>query len=100
VKIGSDTEPVAIFPYRVAPEQMKRLRYAPTDLAGVAAILHERGVDLVADFRVQLNGALGANKDAAWRLNSRTAVIVEMSILSPRADQASGVDTRHPRLGW
>jgi hypothetical protein len=87
-------EPVTIFAYRVPPDQMKRMRYAPTDLAGLAAILKERGIDLLADLVARLTALLAEGKTAAWRLNGRVAVIVEMPILSPRGGVQSGTDTR------
>ncbi len=93
-KITPDMEPVTVFTYRVPPERMKRLRYAPTDLAGLATMLKDRGIDLLSDLGARLTAALMAGKAAAWRLNSRAAVIVEMPILSPREQQASGVDMR------
>jgi hypothetical protein len=87
-------EPVTIAAYRVAPERMKRLRHAPIDLAGLAAMLNERGVDLIGDLKKRLAAALAQGKEAAWRLNARVAVIVEMPILSPRGGQESGTDLR------
>jgi hypothetical protein len=88
------TEPVTVFAYRVPPEQMKRMRYAPTDLADLAAILRERGIDLLRDLIVRLTAFLAEGKEAAWRLNGRVAVIVEMPIPSPRGGIESGTDTR------
>lgn len=92
-RITQDMDPVAIFAYRVPPEKMKRLRHAPTTLAGVAAMLKERGIDLLRDIGARVTEALG-NTDAAWRLNSQLAVIVEMPILSPREEEPSGIDMR------
>ena len=93
-KITQGMEPVAVFGYRVAPERMKRLRYAPVDLAGLASMLTERGVDLLANIGARLTAALSAGKSGAWLLNSRAAVIVEMPILSPRTSEVEGTDTR------
>ena len=93
-KIAPGMEPVTVFTYRVPPERMKRLRHAPTDLAGLAAMLKERGIDLLSDLGARITAALTAGKSAAWRLNGRVAVIVEMPILSPREGQESGVDMR------
>jgi len=58
-------EPVAVFAYRVPPERMKRLRFAPTDLAGLAAMLGERGIDLCADLGARLASALTEGEAAA-----------------------------------
>jgi hypothetical protein len=87
-------EPVTIAAYRVAPERMKRLRHAPVDVAGLAAMLNERGIDLIGDLKTRLTAALAQGKKAAWRLNARVAIIVEMPILSPRGDHESGADLR------
>jgi hypothetical protein len=92
-KITQDMDPVAIFAYRVPPERMKRLRYAPTTLAGLAAMLKERGIELLRDIGARATEALG-NGNAAWRLNSQLAVIVEMPILSPREGEPNGIDMR------
>lgn len=93
-KITTGMEPVAVFAYRVPPERMKRMRHAPTDLAGLAAMLRERGIDLYGDLGVRLTEALTEGQPAAWRLNGRVAVIAEMPIISPRDGQAGGVDMR------
>jgi hypothetical protein len=93
-KITPGLEAVTVFVYRVPPERMKRLRHAPTDLAGLAAMLKERGIDLLSDLGARLTASLAAGEAAAWCLNGRVAVIVEMPILSPREGNESGVDMR------
>jgi hypothetical protein len=93
-KITPGMQPVTIFPYRVPPQRMKRLRYAPTSLTELAGVLNERGIDLLADLRARLTCLLAAGERAAWRLNGRVAVIIEMPILSPRGEQGTGIDMR------
>jgi hypothetical protein len=93
-KLTPSMEPVTVFTYRVPPERMKRLRYAPTDLAGLAGILKDRGIDLLCDLGRRLMVSLAEGEPSAWRLNGRVAVIVEMPILSTREGQVSGVDIR------
>lgn len=93
-KITPGMEPVTVFVNRVPPERMKRLRHAPTDLAGLTAMLKERGIDLLSDLGARLTASLAAGEAAAWRLNGRIAIIVEMPILSPREGNESGVDMR------
>jgi hypothetical protein len=93
-KITPGMEPLTIFAYRVPPERMKRLRYTPTNLAGLAVALNERGIDLLADMSARFSSALTAVGRAAWRLNCRVAIIVEMPILSPREGQDAGIDMR------
>jgi proteasome lid subunit RPN8/RPN11 len=87
-------DPITIFSYRVPPERMKRLRYAPTSLTELAAVLNERGLDLLSHLRARLASAVAAGEPAAWRLNGRLAVIVEMPIVSPRGEQGAGIDMR------
>ena len=87
-------EPVTIAAYRVAPERMKRLRAAPIHLASLAALLEERGIDLLADLSARFSALLLEEDPAAWRINGRVALIVEMPLLSPRGGQQAGVDMR------
>ena len=73
---------------------MKRLKYAPDNLASLAAMLGERGIKLFDDLKERLGGWLAEGASAAWRLNGRFAVIVEMPIVSPRGVQQDGLDHR------
>ncbi|WP_338702066.1 ThiF family adenylyltransferase (plasmid) [Bradyrhizobium sp. 26S5] len=93
-QIRPGMEPMTIAAYRVPPENMKRLRRAPTNLAGLSAMLNERGIDLLGDLRDRFAAGLAAGVESAWFLNGRFAVIVEMPILSPRDGEERGVDTR------
>lgn len=92
--ITPDMEPVTIAAYRVAPECMKRLRTAPTHLASLAAMLKERGIDLLAELSARFSVLFMEDDPAAWRINSRVAIIVEMPILFPSGGQEDGVDLR------
>lgn len=92
--IAPGMEPVTIAVFRVAPERMKRLRYAPSHLAGLDAMLKERGIDLLAALSARFSAVFLEGNPAAWRFNGRVAIIVEMPILSPRGGQESGVDMR------
>jgi len=87
-------EPATIAAYRVPPEQMKRLRRAPSNLSALAAMLADRGVDLLTDLRSRFTAALSGGAQSAWLLNGRFAVVVEMPIRSPRDGKAGGVDMR------
>jgi len=93
-KITKGLEPICIATYRVPPERMQRLRYAPVTLGGLAAMLDARGIELYADLTARFTKWLSEGKAAAWRLNARFAVIVEMPIVSPRGEQQEGVDLR------
>ena len=92
--IPTSAEPFAIVAYRVPPEQMKRLKYAPDNLASLAAMLAERGINLFDDLSERLDAWLAEGASAAWRLNARFAVIVEMPIISPHGVQQDGLDHR------
>jgi len=87
-------EPFCIVTYRVAPQHMKRLRHAPDNLAGLAAMLGDRGIKLMDDLKQRLGAWLAEGTSAAWRLNARFAIIVEMPVVSPRGLQQDGLDHR------
>ena len=87
-------EPFSIIAYRVSPQVMKRLKWAPNNLMDSAAMLEDRGILLFDDLKDRLRGWLDAGTAAAWRLNSRFAVIVEMPIISPQGEQRDGIDHR------
>lgn len=93
-KIRNGMEPLCIAAYRVPPERMTRLRFAPVNLDGVAAMLAARGIDLYANLTERFKNLLSEGESAAWRLNARLAVIVEMPIVSPGGEQREGVDLR------
>jgi hypothetical protein len=92
--IPASAEPFAIVAYQVPAEHMRRLKYAPDNLASLAAMLAERGINLFDDLRERLDVWLTEGASAAWRLNARFAVIVEMPIISPRGVQQDGMDHR------
>jgi integrative and conjugative element protein (TIGR02256 family) len=87
-----NVDPVCAVAYCVSPEKMTRMQFAPTSLGSLAAILEERGIDLIKDLRDKLSGWL--NESEAWRLQARFVVIVEMPIISPRHEQQPGTDLR------
>ena len=87
-------EPICVVAYCVPPEQMTRMQFAPTNLGSLADMLRERGVDLFADLSSRLSGWLTEAEPAAWRLNARLAVLVEMPIVSPNGKQQDGTDLR------
>ncbi|TIO48883.1 MAG: hypothetical protein E5X80_26120 [Mesorhizobium sp.] len=91
-KLSASAEPFCIVTYKVPPEKMKRLKHAPDNLASLAAMLGERGINLLDDLKERLGAWLA--EEAAWRLNGRFAVIVEMPIVSPRGVQQDGMDHR------
>ena len=93
-EVKNGLEPICIATYRVQPARMQRLRYAPVTLNGLAQMLEDRGVELYANLTARFSEWLTEGETAAWRLNARFAVIVEMPILSTRDEQQQGVDLR------
>ena len=85
---------VCVIAYRVEPERMTRMQFAPNNLGSLAEVLETRGIYLLDDVRTRLSEWLADGKAAAWRLNSRFVVVVEMPIVSPRGDQQDGTDLR------
>ena len=57
-------------------------------------MLAERGINLFGDLGKRLAGWLAEGAPAAWRLNARFAVIVEMPIISPHGVRHDGLDHR------
>jgi hypothetical protein len=62
--------------YRAAPQGMRRLRHAPTSLAGLHAEMERCGVDLIKDLKACLATWAGLKEDNLRRLNSRLVIIV------------------------
>lgn len=87
-------EPVCIFGYQIPPERMRRMTFAPGNLGSLADMLSERGADLLSDIKTRISGWLDQGLAAAWRLNSRLVVIVEMPIVAPNGEQRYGSDVR------
>lgn len=90
---SAHAEPFSIVTYRVAPADMKRLRHAPDDLAELAAMLDARGIALFEDLSTRLRGWIAEGAPAAWRLNGRFAIIIELPVISPHGAQ-QGTDHR------
>ena len=93
-EIAKGLEPICIATYRVKPERMQRLRFAPVTLGGLSSMLDDRGIKLYADLTTRFVNWLSEGEKAAWRLNARFGVIVEMPIISPHGEQKEGVDVR------
>lgn len=89
-----DIEPLCLVAYRVAPEDMRRLTFAPANLGSLADMLSERGIDLFEDLRTRFSAWLGQTPPPAWRINGRFAVIVEMPIIAPDGVLQNGSDLR------
>jgi len=92
--IAAGMDPVTIAAYRIAPQRMERMRRAPANLASLALWLNDRGVDLLGDLGTRFGAAFDKGAAAAWPLQSRFAVIVEVPVLSPRDHRQTGVDMR------
>lgn len=87
-------EPLCIITYRVAPERMKRMRYAPNSLGSLSSMLSERDIDLFADLKKRLDDWIAEGDGAAWRLNARFAIIVEMPVVFSDGKLDHGTDLR------
>lgn len=87
-------EPLCLVAYRVEPENMRRLSFAPGNLGSLADMLSERGIDLFQDLRDRFSTWLGQTPPPAWRINGRFAVIVEMPIIAPDGALKHGTDLR------
>ena len=93
-EITKGSVPICIMAYRVRSERMQRLRHAPATLGELADLLDARGIDAYADLAGRFAKWLADGESAAWRLNARFAIIVEMPIVSPRGERQEGVDLR------
>lgn len=82
--------------YAIPPQHMRRLRYVPTTLEGLAAELRGHGIDLVADLGARIDGWAGVQRRDAFRLASRLAVVLKV----PVTDPASGETTRTDNLAF
>lgn len=89
-----DLEPISLVAYKVAPEDLQRLNFAPDNLGSLAAMLEARGIDLFADLRQRFKGWLRQTEPPAWRINGRFAIIVEMPIIAPDGAAQNGTDLR------
>lgn len=89
-----DIERLCLVVYRIPPEDMQRLTFAPDNLGSLADMLAQRGIDLFTDLRNRFSGWLGEVNPPAWRINSRFAVIVEMPIIAPGGAHQDGTDLR------
>jgi len=93
-RLTEQTEPICLVAYRIPPENMKRLSFAPETVGSLADMLGDRGVDLFADLRARFTTWLDQGEAAAWRILSRFAVIVEMPIVAPDGSRQDGTDLR------
>ena len=87
-------EPICVMAYRVTPQRMTRMHFAPDNLGSLADMLSHRGIDLFDDLTKRLSMWLEEGHKAAWRLSSRFAIIVEMPILSSSQEHQEGTDLR------
>ncbi|WP_065331635.1 ThiF family adenylyltransferase [Tritonibacter mobilis] len=90
----ADLEPISLVAYKVAPENMQRLTFAPDNLGSLAEMLAARGIDLFSDLRQKFNDWLRQAEPPVWRINGRFAVIVEMPIIAPDGAAQNGTDLR------
>lgn len=90
----ANVEPISLVAYKVAPEDMQRLTFAPDNLGSLAEMLAVRGIDLFSDLRNKFSDWLRHEEPPVWRINGRFAVIVEMPIIAPDGATQDGSDLR------
>ncbi|MCJ2009583.1 ThiF family adenylyltransferase [Methylobacterium sp. J-092] len=77
--------------YRVPPERMSRMRKAPQSLAALAAILDERGVDMLGDLTARMSAWAGSEEKDRARLNGVLAIIVAFPVVAPDGSTRGGL---------
>lgn len=65
---------------RAAPQEMARLRHAPTSLAALADELAPRGIDILKELRSCVSKWAGFQNDNLRRLASRLAIVVAFPV--------------------
>ena len=91
------------FIYRVEPETMKRLRYAPDNLGSLHDMLLERGINLFQDINARFLSWLNQPAVLERYVKTSFAVIVEMPIIAPDEKIKDGADLRAfiaPNNSW
>lgn len=86
--------PTCFAVYKVSPERMRRIRYAPSNLGELNEMLAARGIGLYEDLAARFSRWLSGEEAMVWRLNSLFAVVVEMPVVSPRDERQQGIDLR------
>ncbi len=86
--------PTCFAVYKVPPERMRRIRYAPSNLGELNEMLAARGIGLYEDLATRFGRWLSGEEAMVWRLNSLFAVVVEMPVVSPRDELQQGIDLR------
>lgn len=61
-------EPICLVAYRVPPENMRRLAFAPQNLGSLADMLGQRGISLFEDLRTRFSAWLEGPQPPAWRI--------------------------------
>ena len=87
-------EPLCLVAYRVAPEDMRRMTFAPANLGSLADMLVARGIDLFEDLATRFSAWLQQTPPPVRRIKSRFAIIVEMPIIAPDGALQNGTDLR------
>ncbi|ODR95227.1 hypothetical protein AUC70_05895 [Methyloceanibacter stevinii] len=76
---GHALEPFFMTAYRVAPEHMRRLQFAPDNLASLAAMLEERGIKLLENLAEEFSGLFGQGNGWAITPASPSSLICRLS---------------------
>ena len=86
--------PLCVVAYRIKPEHMRRLIFAPTNLMSLASMLLEQDIDLLTDLWENFEKWLAHKPPQAWRINGNFAVVVQMPIIAPDDTTRNGEDLR------
>ena len=94
IDINNMVGPICIAAYQVPPEHMRRIRYAPSNLGELKAMLDDRGINLYDDLSKRFARWFSEEKTVAWKFNAQFVIIVKMPIVSPKNEQQQGDDLR------
>ncbi|BDL39027.1 ThiF family adenylyltransferase [Methylorubrum sp. GM97] len=91
---SADANRIIPVAYTVRPERMTRMRRAPRDLAALAGVLSDRGVQIIPDLQARIRRWAGSEAKDRTRLNGALALIVAMPVLAPNGDRPGMIDLR------
>ena len=85
--------PIALVAYQVAPDAMRRMRFASGNLASLAGFLSERGINLVDDLAARIKNWAGTSGSAARSLCHQFGIILDLPIVNPANQLVGGAQT-------
>ncbi len=94
---SADANRIIPVAYTVRPERMTRMRRAPRDLAALAGVLSDRGVQIIPDLQARIGRWAGSEAKDRTRLNGALALIVAMPS-SPRTETVRSTGPHRDRI--